>query len=260
MKIFLSILIIFGFIFIAEEVKLISTIDLNSKQGMEVDPLGYIYLYNNDSIRKLDEQGNLIYRYSNSLRNNISYINASNAFKLILLDTENQLLLHFDNTLAPHGNEINLSDYQLYNVTFCTQNQFNILLYDSQLHGFFLLDQQGKIKSKSGNLKQLTGLEMGVQQMTFREKQLLISNGKMTSVFDMNGVFVKNIQHPDPVNWVQLRDKENYLTARRNKIYTNSLTAEIELLELPSDIEKFQIIGSKIYVKTLNKLYIYNIP
>lgn len=240
--------------------KLDKVVSLKDQDQFDVDPLGNLYLYNNDSLIKQSSDGKILYRYSNLLRSNLSSIDASNSLKILTLDIPNQMVRHFDNTLAPMGNEINLTDLGLFQVTKCIQTPNYIIAYDSNLHELIYINKSGLIEFRSGNLSQIANIPKGIEQLSFQLNKIIVGTPKLTAIFDVNGIFERKIHHLTPIQWFQLKGKNDYLVAIGKEILLVDLTSENQIIELPSEIGKFKIIGSKLYCKSLNKLYIYSIP
>ncbi|MBT3244546.1 MAG: hypothetical protein HN352_15465 [Bacteroidetes bacterium] len=80
-----------------------------------IDPLGKQYNFSSQEIQKLDEQGNISYRFSKPQMGKISWLDLSDPFRILLYFSELNQILFLDSKLSDIGQAVNLDELNLLN-------------------------------------------------------------------------------------------------------------------------------------------------
>lgn len=100
---------------------------------VQVDRLGNIYTIHNNIVTKYDENLNVQCSYDNYAAGNISLLDVTNPFKIIVFYAEFNKSVYLDNNLSLLQSAINLDDAGFYNTTSVASSSFG---------GFWLFDEQ----------------------------------------------------------------------------------------------------------------------
>ena len=121
----------------------------------EVDQIGNVYCVTNNEILKLNQNGELLYRYSNMTYGNITKLDVQNSLRPLVFYKEQSKIVVLDNTLSEQNNLcLNLDQLGLYNtLTIANSNLDNgVWLYDLDFKQIVKVNTKLEIVQKSGNL------------------------------------------------------------------------------------------------------------
>ena len=126
----------------------------------EVDQIGNVYCVTNNEILKLNQNGELLYRYSNMTYGNITKLDVQNSLRPLVFYKAQSKIVVLDNTLSEQNNLcLNLDQLGLYNtLTIANSNLDNgVWLYDLDFKQIVKVNTKLEIVQKSGNLAVLLG-------------------------------------------------------------------------------------------------------
>lgn len=100
-------------------------------ESLTTDPLGNIYVYDSMHLTVYSPIGKYLARYSAMEEHRISHVDASNPFKIILFDQEDQIMLYLDNTLNPVQDGTTLRDFGIGRaISVCSSSDNGFWVYD----------------------------------------------------------------------------------------------------------------------------------
>jgi hypothetical protein len=163
-----------------------------------VDLQGSLYQVKNETIYKYDNQGNLLFTYSDKSLGNINTLDVSNPLRPLLFYKDLQLLVITDNTLSVHNRQtISFDDLGFYQVQMVASSRMDngIWLYDQGTFQLKKMTQNWEIMYQSGNLEQLLG-KKAISPQTMIESNgflYLVCKNNGILIFDMYGAYFKTI-------------------------------------------------------------------
>ncbi len=165
------------------------------------DHLGNIYTLEKNHIVKYDKNGEKLYFFSTNKYGNVTSIDASNPYKILVFFNEFSTLLFLDNTLSLNGQPINLQQKGLEMTTLAAASYQNgTWLYDALQYRLIRFDENLNITVNTPNLAQTTNIEINPKFIQEYNNFLYISNPTTgILVFDIFGAYIKTI----PIKEVQ---------------------------------------------------------
>ncbi len=152
-------LILSGFVFnevIAQSSK-ISEFNIEATK-FSVDNLGYFYFVNGSSLIKTDGNFDTIARYSDKTHGEISEIDVSNPFRILVFYKDFNLIVFLDNQLATLRDPVQLDDLGFYSVdAVCTSATGSFRLYDNQSSSVITIGKDLDIIQTGTNLYSIAG-------------------------------------------------------------------------------------------------------
>lgn len=165
----------------------------------QIDKLGYIYVVNKaNEIIKYDQNHKILYEYSNKRLGEISNIDVTNPFKILVYYEYFQLLIALDNTLA-EINRIDLSSLGYFNIA-CTgsSNDNKIWMYEPQRAEMIKITDNGEVNRNSNSL--LFEVDQPFRPILIKEKSnimaVLNEDGRLY-LFDNFGQLVRKVHITD---------------------------------------------------------------
>jgi len=154
----ICIFIFFAFLSSNAQVQKLFNIDFSTEQYnvAGIDNLGSVYLYSTASLVKLDKTGSILYSYAEHKKGQISYVDISNPFKILVLHRDAQELVVLNNKLSPIVNSYSLFDLGFSDVSLVCASQDNgFWIYDEAKGSVNLVTFQGVKLHFSNDLRQI---------------------------------------------------------------------------------------------------------
>lgn len=158
------------------------------------DKLGQIYIVNlNDELLKYDAQGRQQFLYFDRTLGEISYIDATNPFQVMVFFEDFQTIVWLDRTLNPMSS-INLSDFGFFQVnTIGVASDNRIWLYDNTTFQIKKIDSQGQVITESLELNNLAD-NLNPNFILEKNNRVYLNNPQTgIFVFDNFGQFIETI-------------------------------------------------------------------
>lgn len=159
------------------------------------DNLNNTYLINKEEILKYNSTGKLLMKFSNKRFGNITFVDATNALKVLLYYKDFQQLVFLDNQLSQNGEPISLENlgYEQTDLA-CTSFNNSFWIYNKQNNELIRFNENSQVITKTGNLKQLLQSEIKPNFMIEHNSYLYLNcPDHGIYVFDMYGTFNKII-------------------------------------------------------------------
>lgn len=160
-----------------------------------IDNIGNIYTLLDEEIVKYLPNGRLFARYSNLKLGKISEVDATNPLKVLLYYKDFQQLVFLDNQLSVNSNEVSLENlgYEQTELV-CAGANNSFWIYDRKNNELLRFNENSKIVSSTGNLKQILKAELDPNFMREYNGFLYLNCPEQgIYVFDFYGAFSKLI-------------------------------------------------------------------
>lgn len=224
---------------------------------IEVDNLNNLYLVNKSEIKKYNNKGELLFRYSDMQLGNIGSLDVSYPLRPLLVYPELNYLVILDNTLSNNRGKINLLDYNIgLGLLACSSVQNHFWIYDAMQFALIRVDENFKQVNATGNLSQILGIDFSPVRMVEFANKLYISNPKTgILVFDIFGTYIKTIPIKD-IDDFQIFENELIYLKNNHIIRFNTLLFETKEVELPYICRDAQFQKEQIVLLTDQKILI----
>lgn len=229
---------------------------------IKTDQLNNLYLINKSEIKKLDKNGQIT-RFSNNLFGDISILDISDPFKILIYNKDFNKIQYLDHTLAPISDLIFLDELAYYNVqSICQSVKGGFWIFDKNLAQIFYIDQDIKTKQKSVQLSELVDVNEEYNEVFMLEKNDYIYLGiekQGVLLFDSYGTYIKTFPLID-ISSFQVIGKNIIYFAENELILYHTETFNKEKLDLPAqDIKDARIEGNTIYTQGQNKISVFRV-
>ncbi len=230
-------------------------------KAFTTDKLQQIYAVTpKNEVVKYAPDGKELYRFSNNILGDLTYLDASDPFNLLLYYAHYQIIITLDRTLNKTG-ELNLLDANALQVsTIGMSNDGNIWLYDQAAFRLRKVDQNGKTLSESQNLSLLLPQAPRPTQLFARDNWVYLCDPDLgILVFNNFGQYDKTLDLKGIYAFQILENRIFFREGNRLKAYDlkSFLISEIFLPEGIEAEDDVQIQQNRLFVKKENKIEIY---
>jgi len=228
---------------------------------MTTDNLGNLYLLVNNELRKYDSKGNLLKTFSDKSHGNIDFVDVTDPLKILLHFRDFHQILFLDNTLSVKTDPIILDDLQLMQPTLaCTSYDNGFWVYDQPDFQLERFDQYLQNTNQSGNIAQLTGIEIKpIFLIETGSKVYLSDTANGIFIFDKYGTYSKKIPFRNITSFQVVDDNIIYSTASQEIRY-NVKTFEQQSLDLPlKNVINTRYEKDRLFVRDSTTVKIYSI-
>jgi hypothetical protein len=233
-KILIILLLLSGMAFRTSDYILLNTITAQVS-FMTSDNLGNLYLVVNNELKKYDNNGNLLKTYSDKTHGNIAFADVTDPLKILIHFKDFHQILFLDNTLSVKSDPILLDNLELQQPSLvCSSYDNGFWVYDQQNFELLRFDKNLKVSNRSGNIAQLTGIEIkpvflaetgGMAYMSDIENGIFL--------FDKYGTYSKKLPFKNITSFQVVNENIIYST-RSQLIRYNIKTFDQQALDLPA--------------------------
>ena len=204
---------------------------------VETDQYGYYYIIDNDDLVKYNNEGHVLYSYSNKLLGSIDQLDVSNPLRPLLFYKDQGLIIVLDNTLSQQKNPISLNEMGLYQT---------IWLYDVDVNEIIKIDHLSRINYRSGNLSVLIpNIEFPILSLKEKNRKLYVVTQNKIFVLDQFGSLLRIIELS--ANKGLIVNEKNIITYDGNAIYQyDILDFKIDTLFKTNDYFKIMNLQNKV--------------
>ena len=206
------------------------------------DKLGQVYIVNTaDELVKYNAQGQQQFIYFDRTLGEISYIDATNPFQVLVFFEDFQTVVWLDRTLNPMST-IHLSDFGFFQLnTIAVASDNRLWIYDNTTFQIKKIDNQGEVIVESMELNNLT-TNLNPNFIIEKNNRIYLNN-PITGiyVFDIFGQYIETIPILNLTTF-QIIDGQLWY---QNKTEFNSYhfkTLQTEIIDLPFRIEAKQTV------------------
>lgn len=224
-----------------------SLVITQSSKYVTTDKLGQVYIVNtDDELIKYDAQGQQQFLFFDRTLGEITFIDATNPFQVLVFFEDFQTIVWLDRTLNPIS-KMNLSQFgffQVNTISMASDNQ--VWLYDNTTFQIKKINTQGEVTLETQELNNLTE-QLHPNFILEKNSRIYLNNPKTgILVFDNFGQYIETIPIKDLTTF-QIMD--NYLWySKSTKLYKYHFqTLQTQAVALP-----FQVATSETVFKQKN--------
>lgn len=225
---------------------------------IRVDNLANLYRINQSELIKYDENGKLLFRYSDKQLGNIGSVDVSYPLRLLVVYPNLNFLALLDNTLSNYRGTINLLDYDIgMGILACTSVQNHFWIYDAMRFSLLRTNENFKTISSTGNLSQILGIELNPTAVKEYANKVYLNNPKTgILVFDVFGTYIKTIPITEITNF-QVLDNEIIYFSKGDLMRYNILNFESKAVELPLKCRAAYLQKNRLYLLLDKKIAVF---
>lgn len=226
---------------------LVGEIEIKGQQ-MTTDKLLNSYVATNENeLVKFSPKGKELYRYSNFDLGEISYIDASNPFNILIFYEEYQIIEILDRTLSKTAS-FDLSATDLLNVkAVAMSNNQQIWIYDELNFKLKKMDALGDIVFESADLSNLLLTNFSPTFMVEKGGNIYLSQANHSVfIFDVFGNYISN--EPLDISSGKLQILQGSYIYRKNRIFyiNNPMLGDIHISQIIMPKETTAVIDAEI--------------
>lgn len=244
------------------EFVLIGKIPITKNQHFIVDKVGTIYIYDDKTITCYNQNLEKQFSYNEkSLASEISYIDISNPFKILVFYKDISTIVFVDNTLSKIGNPIKLESLGLeQSVIAASSNNNGFWVFENKKCNLVKIDQSLREVQASVNLNQLLTSEINPIFLTEQNENIFLCDPQLgILMFDLYGGFIKILPIKNLSSFQVIGEHIFYHSGEKLKSYNFRNFAE-KSIELPVKSAKASYFGQqKIYLIISDSLEVYSI-
>ncbi len=232
-------------------------------KSLTTDKLQQLYAATpKNEVVKYAPDGKELYRFSNNILGDLTYLDASDPFNLLLYYADYQILITLDRTLNKTA-EISLLDANALQVSAIgMSNDGNIWLYDQAAFRLRKIDPSGKTLSESQNLNLLLPQAPMPTQLIARDNWVYLCDPDLgILVFNNFGQYDKTIDLKGVSAFQVLENRIFFREGNRLNVYDlkSFLISEIPLPEGIAAEDHVQIQKNRLFVKKIDSIEIYEL-
>jgi hypothetical protein len=219
---------------------------------MAVDELGFIYLVRDNEVMKLGTDAKVLFTRSNLSSGDITSINVSDPFKVMLFYKDFGTIEFLDNTLSL-TNTISLDVFGLQLSTLAAMSYNNgFWVYNPQNMELVRINQFLNISDRTGNIAKVTGKEINPNFLLEKDDMVFLNDPKHgILMFDKYGAYYKTIK-ASGIAYFQVYDRKLVFFEKGRMVILDPVTLDQISFPLPANKHKELSISLG---KETNRLY-----
>ncbi|MEM6966012.1 MAG: hypothetical protein AAF573_14690 [Bacteroidota bacterium] len=240
--------------------QLVDTIKVNARL-IAADKLQQLYVVTKkNEVIKYDAEGNELFRYTNNTLGELTHIDATNPFSVLLYYPDYMMVYTLDRTLNKTG-EFNLFDLDLTVVqTVALSNDNNVWLYDDVFYKIKKVNRNGDVLRESANLLNQLDISLTPNFILERENWLYVNDVKLgVLVFDIYGQYSRTITLKDLLRFQILGSQLIYQEGQELKSF-HLQSLQTKIIDLPENVaseDQVIIKKNKLFVRKKDRVEIY---
>lgn len=244
------------------ESKLLQNIE-HQTRWMEVDKMKHLYLVQDEhTILKYSADGELLFRYNENNLGQISVLDVTNSFRILVYYEDFNTVVFLDRTLS-EIQRFDLSDFEIWQtqaIGLASDN--NLWIFDNNSYTVKKIDNSGEVITESDDLTLFLSKAPNPNRIIeFNDRLYLNSPNLGIIVFDLYGTYIKTIEIPD-LDYFQLHNGQIfYIQDKSIKSYhlLSFLEKKINLTLTKPNLEQLCIAQERLYLKYPNKTSIFRL-
>lgn len=223
------------------------------------DPLGNLYIIKENFIWLYNNKGDSIGAFNSRKYGNISLVDATNPYKILVFFQDYNMLLFLDNYLSQNGEPIDLQDLGFDQVVMACQSRENgFWVFDQLKQKAFRLNANFQVTHETVNFPQWFGVSIVPESMVeYNNKLYLNDKENGIYVFDHFATYLKTIPIKNLEQMQVLPDRMNYLLDNRFCQY-RFVDFESNCKQLsPPNIRSARLEKNRFYLLEKDKVVIY---
>jgi hypothetical protein len=256
----ISVLLFFlfsGGVIYSQDYQLLLTLTCSGK--FTTDPIGNSYIYNKGDITKYNKEGYETARYSTREFGDITYVDASNPLKVLVVFREFSKAVVLDASLAANATiDLTFPGIPYVNV-ICSSRETGYWITDPVMKQIRKINDQLSIVADGTPYRQVTVSEIDPMYLVDSGDWIvLVARGYGLLVFDRFGTYYKTVQViPDAP--VQASGDEILFKEGTGMVKISIRTGKTDKFLLPENHtdDVCRVEGNRIFIKSMNTLKIY---
>lgn len=249
----LSLIAVFPFSSMCQTLSVVAVYPIPQNAVWTVDGLENIIVSERDRLTKYDKKGKLLFEQSQKSLGRFDEVGLVNSLKLYGFSESQQLICFFDNSLSIMEKCLDLSEYDLINVsTVANSGQSDKMwVFDQVNSTLHLLSFSGLLQSQAiKNLNGILNAENISQLIEWENKLFVLDNKKGIYVFDLYGTLIRFIEFEN-IKWIQVYN-EHIICLRGNELKMISLQSEKSIVFplVYLDVQNIFVDDDFIYLRT----------
>ena len=181
-------------------------------QEIIIDPLKQEYRLTPGELQKLDQQGNVLYRFSKPIFGKLSRVDLSDPFRILIYFSELNRIVFLNNKLSPIGEAVDLDKLDLLNPAgIANSKNGGVWILDNSSQSLVFLNKhlvtELKVPLRIFNDSQALGW---FDMQEWKQNLFILLPGKTLYRFDLYGQEIQKI----PVSAITLRSSSKGLRLR----------------------------------------------
>jgi len=213
----------------SEETKWVEILKIEKEvDNISTDRLGNLYLIKENRIWMYNNQGDSIALFNSRKYGNVSYMDTSDPYQILVFFQDYGIILFLDNYLSENGDPINLQDLGFDRVSIaCLSQESGFWVFDQLRQKAFHLNNNFQITHETVNLSQWFNKTIEAKNLLEYNNQLFLSDENWLYVFDHFGTFQAkhSINHNDQLQFLENRvlylDSTRFCQYHLRKFQTN---------------------------------------
>lgn len=234
-----------------------------TSRWIEVDKMKQLYLIEDaHTLLKYSSDGDLLHQFNENSLGEISYVDVSNPFRILVYYNDYATVLFLDRTLSEIQRH-DLSDLDIPEVrALGTASDNNIWLFDNNSYTLKKVNSQNEVVAESSDLSLLLAEALDPNRLIETNSRVYLNSPNLgILVFDVFGNYIKTIEilHLD---YFQVYEGQIfYVEDKKFKTYhlLSFLTKEIKMPIISKKLEQLCIAQERLYIKNDNKVNIFTL-
>jgi len=229
-----------------------------TSRWMEVDKMKQLYLIEDaHTVLKYSPDGDLLYQFNENSLGEISYIDVSNPFRVLVYYNDYATVLFLDRTLSEIQRH-DLSDLDIPEVrALGTASDNNVWLFDNNTYTLKKINSQNEVLAESPDLSLLLTDVLDPNRLIEANARVYLNSPNLgILVFDVFGNYIKTINLLN-LDYFQVYEGQIfYVEDKKFKSYhlLSFLTKEIKMPVIEAKLEQLCIAQERLYIKYVNKI------
>lgn len=229
-----------------------------TSRWMEVDKMKQLYLIEDaHTVLKYSPDGDLLYQFNENSLGEISYIDVSNPFRVLVYYNDYATVLFLDRTLSEIQRH-DLSDLDIPEVrALGTASDNNVWLFDNNTYTLKKINSQNEVLAESPDLSLLLTDALDPNRLIEANARVYLNSPNLgILVFDVFGNYIKTINLLN-LDYFQVYEGQIfYVEDKKFKSYhlLSFLTKEIKMPVIEEKLEQLCIAQERLYIKYANKI------
>jgi len=234
-----------------------------ASRWMEVDKMKQLYLIEDaHTLLKYSPEGDLLHQFNENSLGEISYVDVSNPFRILVYYNDYATVLFLDRTLSETQRH-DLSDLDIPEVrALGTASDNNIWIFDNNTYTLKKVNSQNEVLAESADLSLLLTEVLDPNRLIETNARVYLNSPNLgILVFDVFGNYIKTIEILD-LDYFQVYEEQIfYVEDKKFKNYhlLSFLTKEIKMPILDEKLEQLCIAQEHLYIKHHNEINIFTL-
>jgi len=159
------------------------------------DPLGFFYLESEGQITKMDSLGGILYTFSDPVLGDVTWIDASDPFRILLYYRSFNQLLFLDRTLSTIGDPVLLDELEIFvPAGMCRSSQGGFWVLEHSTGSLIQIDAElrQQVSIRFNGLTEVNS-DSWFPMLEWKERLYICRKGRDIIQLDLYGTQLKNI-------------------------------------------------------------------